>query len=171
MRLPRPPPPRSLPAHLRVLLWVLFLVLLVPLALADQSSSSSSSSSSTLAPGGFSSKGELPQMDFARLGAYRFSSPSLAARVGIACYLLCARKRRVNDHHELKDEEVVERGGAGLHLIAPGIGCLCQGQDGDALAQVGQWTSEQTISLLWMEGGQCNMSYCACPSARPQLLR
>ncbi|TFJ88448.1 hypothetical protein NSK_000022 [Nannochloropsis salina CCMP1776] len=100
------------------------------------------------APGGFSSRGELPQLDFARLGAYRFASPSLCVRTRRACYVLCARP----EQHPLQDNYEVDplsrdtitipattssSTGRGVHLVSPGIGCLCQGQDGDVLALVG----------------------------------
>ncbi|GAB5031469.1 proteasome alpha 1 subunit [Nannochloropsis oceanica] len=117
--------------------------------------SSSSPSTTTSAPGGFTAKGELPQMEFARLGAYRFASPSVCVRTRQACYVLCARPER-NPLREVYKEGSSSSSsssssststsyssssgsstGSGIHLVSPGIGCLCQGQDGDVLAQLG----------------------------------
>ncbi len=121
------------------LLLLLFLVSMPCLAAAADPPPASSppSSSSSPAPGGFTPKGELPQLEFARLGAYRFASSSLCLRTKRACYVLCARKQQTASSTLREEGPDTPTTGSGIHLVSPGIGCLCQGQDGDVLAQVG----------------------------------
>lgn len=76
-------------------------------------------------------------MDFARLGAHKAATPSLCARVGRkAFFLCCVRRAGVADWGEEGLREEGKGGGGGLHVLAPGVGCLCQGHGGDVLAQV-----------------------------------
>ena len=120
-----------------LLLFLLVLSLAFPTARASQPPAASSTTST--APGGFSSKGELPQMDFARLGAHKAARPGLCARVGDKAFLLCLCRggRGPPELQALRDDESGgSGGGSGLHVLAPGLGCLCQGHDGDVLAQV-----------------------------------
>ena len=120
------------------------LLFTLPTAGAEQPAAAAASPSTT-APGGFSSKGELPQMDFARLGAQKAAVPSLCARVGDKAFLLCCRsggggRGGPEELQALREQGEGAGGGSGLHVLAPGLGCLCQGHDGDVLAQVcGFW--------------------------------
>lgn len=123
---------------MRLLLLLLSLAL-QPTRAAQPPAASFSSSTTTTAPGGFSSKGELPQMDFARLGAQKAARPGLCARVGDKAFFLCLCRgaRGPPELQGLRDDDIGGGGGgSGLHVLAPGLGCLCQGHDGDVLAQV-----------------------------------
>ncbi len=84
-------------------------------------------------------------MDFARLGAQKAATPSLCARVGGKAFFLCCGSRvgaGEGGHGAGLREEGGAVGGSGLHVLAPGVGCLCQGHDGDVLAQVRkEWMS------------------------------
>jgi hypothetical protein len=70
-------------------------------------------------------------MDFARLGAQKAASPSLCVRVGAKAFFLCGGREA--GRHALRDGGAT---GSGIHVLAPGVGCLCQGHDGDVMAQV-----------------------------------
>jgi hypothetical protein len=93
-------------------------------------------------------------MDFARLGAQKAATPSLCARVGGKAFFLCCGSRVGSGGGADAGlrEEGGALGGSGLHVLAPGVGCLCQGHDGDVLAQVRRRRRMDEWIDGWMDG-------------------